>query len=172
MFLVARGAAKLVVSMPSGQKVTVALRYPGQFVDLSPGGLARTHPFSAVALVSSEIYTIDIAAIQSAQRRSSGLRIQDADLLRSDLDSLVAGFLRSKLQSPVDRLERLLRDLAAALGARDPRGSARLVLPLENAEMASLCGISESYYKAVRQELERSGRAIRESRNVWVLRSD
>lgn len=172
MFLVARGAARLSFSEPDGREILVALRYPGQFVDLGPRGIARAYPLSATALVTSEIYGIDVAAIRQAQQRNCDLGIQDTDLLRSDLDNLVAGFVRLKLLSPVDRLEQLLRDLAAVLRGQDSSRRARVVLPLDNIEMASLCGLSESHYKAVRHELEKSGRVRREGRNAWVLTSN
>jgi CRP-like cAMP-binding protein len=169
VFLVAGGVAKLVFSEPNGHETLVALRYPGQFVDYWPRQPAGASPLSAIALVTSEIYRIDIATVQSAQEQNPDLRIQDADLLRYDLDDLVARFVRSKLPSPADRLEQLLRELAAVLGRRDSNGKVHVMLPFDNFEFASLCGVSESYYKVVRHELAKSGRVRQEGRRLWVL---
>jgi CRP-like cAMP-binding protein len=169
VFLVARGVAKLVFSEPNGREVLVALRYPGQFVDYWPRQPAGANPLSAIALVTSEVYRIDVSTVRCAQQQNPDLHIQDADLLRYDLDDLAARFVRSKLLSPADRLEQLLRELAAVLGWKDSSGKAHVMLPFDNFEFASLCGVSESHYKAVRHELKKSGRVRQEGRRIWVL---
>jgi CRP-like cAMP-binding protein len=133
VFLVERGVAKLVFLEPNGSEIFVALRRPGQFVDYGPPDAAHAYPLSAIALVTSEIYKIDIAAVQCAHRRNPALHAEDADGLHRDLENLAASFVRSKLLSPADRLERLLRDLAMVLGGgRDSIGRTRVVLPLDN----------------------------------------
>jgi hypothetical protein len=71
--------------------------------------------------------------------------------------------------APADILERLLWELASALGGLVSQGVARLVMPFSNAEMADLCGLSESHYKEVRRELEETGRVKHLERRLWVL---
>jgi CRP-like cAMP-binding protein len=171
VFLVASGVAKLVFSGPNGREVLVALRYPGQFVDYCSHDLGGPYPLSAIALARSEVYGIDIAAIRGAQRQNPGLRNSEAELLRRDLYDLVARLVRSELLPPADRIEELVRGLAGALGGKLPDGSVRVVLPFDNSEMASLCGVSESHYKAIRRELEDAGRIRREGHNVWAIPS-
>lgn len=90
--------------------------------------------------------------------------------LERDLCGLAATHLALKALAPTEVLERLLWELASVLGGLTPQGAARLVLPFSNAEMADLCGLSESHYKEVRRELEETGRARHVARRLWTLR--
>lgn len=169
VFLLARGIAKLTLPLPSGEESLLTLRYPGQFVDYCSHDLGTAYPLSGITIVPSDIYKARIEQVRAARRRNPDLRIHEADLLRRDLYRLAAMRLRLKALSPVDRLERLLWDLASVIGERDSTGEMRLVLPLDNCEMASLCGLSESHYKTIRRELERTGRVSHDGRHLCVL---
>lgn len=168
VFLLARGVVKLVFALP-GDELFLALRYPGQFVDYCSHDLGVAYSLSGITIVTSEIQRISLERVQGAQLQNPDLRVHQADLLRRDLYDLVASHLYFKLLSPVDRLERLLWELAAVIGQRDLMGTTRLVLPLSNCEMASLCAMSESHYKSVRRELQKTGRVRHEGRCFWVL---
>jgi len=171
VFLLASGIAKLVLILPGGDELILGLRYPGQFIDYFPRSSGVASRLSGITIVTSNIHRIAIERVQAAQLANPGLRIQTADLLWCDLYNLAHRHLHFRVSPPADRLERLLWDLSAILGKRDSRNRTRLVLSLSNFEMASLCGVSESHYKAVRRELEDTGRVRHESPHVWVLTS-
>lgn len=169
IFLLASGVAKLVLLQPSGNELVVALRYPGQFVNYFSAGVGAPSSISGITIVASDVYRINVPRVRAVQQGNPGLSIQPADLLWADLCSLAAKYVQLKSSRPICRLAQLLWELAAILGKKDSPTRIRLVLPLNNFEMASLCGISESHYKAVRHELEATGHVSHEARHVWIL---
>lgn len=169
VFLVARGIVKLVVELPCGEEVFLTLRRPGQFIDYSSLDSGIAHPFSGITIVASEIHRISLDLLRAAQRGNPDVGRRQASLDREDLHDLAARHLRFQLRSPAQRLESVLWELAAVIGESDSGGRTRLVLPLDNSEMASLCGVSESYYKTIRRELEQAGRVSHEGQCRWIL---
>ncbi len=168
-FLLARGIVKLVYSSPDGGQHLLSLRYPGDLIGDWWLDLRMHCPFSAITAVPCEIHRVDAAQIRERERRDRNAEHFHLETLQRDLCSLAATHLALKGLAPTDILERLLWELASVLGGLAYRGPARLVLPFSNAEMADLCGLSESHYKEVRRELEETGRLRHVARRLWVL---
>lgn len=163
-FLLARGIVKLACSSPEGNQHLLGLRYPGDLIGDWWLGLRMHCPFSAITAVPCEIHRVDGAQIRD--RNGEHFHVET---LQRDLCSLAATHLALKDLPPTDVLERLFWELASVLGGLTAQGSARLVLPFSNAEMAELCGLSESHYKEVRRELEEAGRVRHLARKLWML---
>lgn len=168
-FLLARGVVKLLYSSPDGGQHLLGLRYPGDLIGDWWLGLRMHCPFSAITAVPCEIHRIDSAQIRERARRDRNAEHFHIETLQRDLCSLAATHLALKGLAPTDILERLLWELASVLGGLAAQGPARLVLPFSNAEMADLCGLSESHYKEVRRELQETGRVRHLARRLWVL---
>jgi len=168
-FLLARGIVKLVYSSPDGGQHLLGLRYPGDLIGDWWLDLRMHCPFSAITAVPCEIHHVDSAQIRERARRDRNAEHFHIETLQRDLCSLAATHLALKGLAPTDILERLLWELASVLGGLASEGPARLVLPLNNAEMADLCGLSESRYKEVRRELEETGRLRHLARRLWTL---
>jgi CRP/FNR family transcriptional regulator len=171
-FLLARGIVKLTYSSPDGGQHLLGLRYPGDLIGDWWLDLRMPYPFSAITAVACEIHRIDSAQIRDRALRDRNAQHFHAETLQRDLCSLAATHLALKELTPTDILERLLWELAAALGGLAAEGNARLVMPFSNAEMADLCGLSESHYKEVRRELEKTGRVRHLARKLWALHRD
>jgi CRP/FNR family transcriptional regulator len=168
-FLLARGIVKLAYSSPDGGQHLLGLRYPGDLIGNWWLDLRMHCPFSAITAVPCELHRIDCALVRDGAIQNRGALRFHVETLQRDLCSLAATHLALKGLAPADILERLLWELAAALGGLASQGVARLVLPFSNAEMADLCGLSESHYKEVRRELEDTGRVKHLERRLWVL---
>jgi CRP/FNR family transcriptional regulator len=168
-FLLARGIVKLAYSFPDGGQHLLGLRYPGDLIGDWWLDLRMHCPFSAITAVPCELHRIDSAQVRDRALRDRSALHFHVETLQRDLCGLAATHLAFKGLSPADILERLLWELAAALGGLASQGVARLVMPFSNAEMADLCGLSESHYKEVRRELEETGRVKHLERRLWVL---
>ena len=169
VFLLAHGIVKLAYSSPDGGQHLLGLRYPGDLVGDWWLDLRMHCPFSAITAVPCELHRVDSAQIRERAIRDRNVQHFQVETLQRDLCSLAATHLALKGLAPTDILERLLWDLASVLGGLASHGAARLVLPFSNAEMADLCGLSESHYKQVRRELEATGRVRRLARRLWML---
>jgi CRP-like cAMP-binding protein len=168
-FLIAQGLVKLVVCQPNGHEFIFALKYPGQFIEYSYLDGTFSNHISARTVVASHIYRVNRRDLQDAQRNNPNVSSLQIEILRRELCAVTDKHLALRLSSPIDRLEALLWELAAVLGGVESTRKARLVLPLDNGEMAMLCGISESHYKAVRHDLEQTGRLTHQDRRLWIL---
>lgn len=168
-YLLARGIVKIAYSSPDGGQHLLGLRYPGDLIGDWWLDLRMHCPFSAITAVPCELHRIDSALVRDRALRDRSALHFHVETLQHDLCSLAATHLALKGLAPADILERLLWELAAALGGLASQGVARLVMPFSNAEMADLCGLSESHYKEVRRELEETGRVKHIERRLWVL---
>jgi CRP-like cAMP-binding protein len=168
-YVVARGIVKMVFSFSDGSNKLLGLRYPGQLIGDWWLDLNMNCPFTAVTTVPCEIYRLDIKQMREAQRRNRSVGDFHREMLERDICNLAATHLELKGLAPTEILERLFWELAAVLEGLESRGTARLVLPLSNMEMADLCGLSESHYKEVRRELEDTGKLKHLARRLWVL---
>ncbi len=168
-FLLARGIVKLVWLSPDGNQHLLGLRYPGDLIGDWWLHLRMRCPLSAITVVPCEIHRVDAAQIRDGARRDLNVEHFHVETLQRDLCGLAATHLALKDLVPTDFLERLLWELASVLEGLGSRGTARLVLPFSNAEMADLCGLSESRYKEVRRELQETGRVRHVARRLWVL---
>ena len=168
-YLVVRGIVKLVFSFADGSSKVLGLRYPGHLIGDWWLDLNMNCPFSAVPSIPCEVHIIDITRMREARQQDRILGDFHSEMLQRDLCNLAATHLELKGMAPTEILERLMWELAAVLGGLESRGTARLVLPLSNMEMADLCGLSESHYKEVRRELEETGRLKHLARRLWVL---
>jgi CRP-like cAMP-binding protein len=169
LFLLARGAVKLVFACPAGGSSPLGLRYPGHLIGDWWQHLDGRHLVSAVAAVTCEVHRLDAARVRAAEQRDLTVAGFHQRALERDICDLATALLESKMLSPADVLERLLWELTAALDGPRSQGAARLVMPLTNAEMADLCRLSESRYKEVRRSLEAAGKLRRTERRVWIL---
>jgi CRP-like cAMP-binding protein len=168
-FLLARGIVKLVYTSPDGAQHLLGLRYPGHLIGDWWLDLPMHCPFSAITAVGCEIHRADFAQMRERVQRDRYAQHFHRETLERDVCSLAATHLALKGLEPTEILERLLWELASVLGGLGSQGAARLVLPFGNAEMADLCGLSESHHKEVRRELEETGRVKHLARRLWVL---
>lgn len=169
VYFVVRGIVKLVFSFADGSNKLLGLTYPGHLIGDWWLDVDMHSPFSAVTTVPCEVHRVDTPQMREAEKRDRRVADFHREMLERDLCNLSATHLEMKGLPPTEILERLLWELAGVLGGVESRGTARLVLPLTNSEMADLCGLSESHYKEVRRELEETGKLKHLARRLWVL---
>jgi len=168
VFLLARGVVKLIHASTDNEESLLGLRYEGELVGDWWAGVMSVHPVSAVAANPCELHRYRLNKIVFREPcESTAASDLHRRLLQLDLCNLAATRLEPKVSSAT-RLELRLRELAAVPGRADSAGEVRLVMPLTSAEVASLCGLSESHYKALRHRLEADGRLRRRGRS-WIL---
>jgi CRP-like cAMP-binding protein len=170
LILISRGMVKVTFSPPDGDKLLSRLRYPGQFVEQCACDLGVPSPVSATAIVPCEVHRIDLARINEARVRNLEVGAFEKYILKRDLYNAHAANIELQTLTPARRLERLLSQLATVLGAHRSSGPVEFVLPLDNVEMASILGLSQTHYKQIRGELEDQGRLGRQGRRVVLTK--
>jgi hypothetical protein len=156
-----------------GEYLLLGLGCPGEPVGAWWVVVTVAYPASAVAAVPYQVHRLSLDSIRVPDSRGQAT----ADLLRQtmhmDLCLLAAALLDFRALPPAELPQQHLWDLAAVLGNADSAtsaGQARFLMPLNNAEIAGLCVISESHYKAVCRQLEAAGALERKGRRLWILR--
>lgn len=170
IFLLASGIVKLTHTSADGEDSPIWLRYTGEMVGDWWAGIMAQHPVTAIAAVRCEVHRLSVDAVRapgsSGQTTAADIRRQ---MLQLDLCKFAAAHQELKALSSSALLEQRLWDLAVVLGRSDSPGQVRFVMPLNNTEIANLCGLSESHYKAVRRQLEVAGKLERRNRRIWIL---
>lgn len=172
VFLLASGVVKLVYGSPDGGSVFLGLRYAGDLLGGWWGDPRMNYQFSAITLAPCEIHHLSAARMRTMVHSDHMVAHHHRKALENDLFNVLMNHLALKGLSATERLESLLWDLANHLGTVECSEGTRLILPLNNRDMASLCGLSESHYKKVRSDLEATGRLRRCGRRLWVLPRD
>ena len=154
IFALISGITKLEHVSGDGRNSLLGLRYPGNLVGDWWAGTATVYPVSAIALVpcrARELSSGKMAEIESGDRTAADLHRL---LLQLDCCKLAQGHLDRQRHSASALLEELLWNMATGLDARNTMDQVTFVMPLTNAQMSDLCGLSETHYKEVRHQLE------------------
>ena len=169
IFLLERGVVKLSCTLPNGQPTLLSLRLPGQLV----GGtcfllLSESYPVSATAATECRLCRIRSGSMQQELNRSPEaarflLRQQSLDLYNQ-----AVALVEAKTLNTSARFVQLVRQLTAVLAPDRARRPLRLPLPLSDAEMASLLGVTKEYFNRLKKQWQNEGRFRWEGRTLVI----
>ena len=159
IFLLERGLVKLNCALRDGQQALLSLRLPGQLVDgTGVHWLGESYPVSAIAATECRVCYVSSEAMLCALQRNPEMA---QFLLRQqclDLYNQAVALVDSKTLNAAERFAQFVQYLAAVLDLHRTRKPVRLVLPLSNAEIASLLGITKEYFSRLKKQLQKQGR--------------
>jgi CRP-like cAMP-binding protein len=158
VFLLERGLVKLSCALPDSRQALLALRVPGQLV----GGvfvhwLGEYYPVSAITAIECRLSCLSGDVMQRELHRNPEVA---PFLLRQqgfDLYNQAVALVEAKTLDTTELFAQLVRQLAAVLDLpRTPR-PLRLPLPLSDAEIASLLGVTKVYFSRLKKRWEEKG---------------
>ncbi len=138
----------MVHTPEDGRDSLLWLRYPSDLIgDWWPTQSGSGSAFSAVALGPCSVHELSLDAMRTIEARDRSAADFHRRVLQLDICGLAQAHLELKTLPPQAIVERRLWSLASVLGRTDSSKRIHFVMPLTNAEMASLCGLSETHYK-------------------------
>ncbi len=158
-FLLERGLVKLWCTLPNGDETIVALRFPGELIEGWACVLQIPREFSATTLTECELHRVEARRLHDLARNGG----EAAMLL---LRSLSMGFYRTcldvvdlKTLTARQRLEKLMLQVEQARPGEKFSECLPHHVPLRDAEMAALLGVSPEYLSRTKKTLHRRRRA-------------
>ena len=158
IFLLEHGIVKLSCALPDGQQALLSLRLPGQLV----GGmfvhwLGETYPVTAIAATECRAASLSGEVMQRALDRNPAV----AQLLFRqqgvDLYNQAVALVEARTLNTSERFAQFVQHLVTALDLpRTPR-PLYLPLPLSDAEIASLLGVTKVYFSRLKNQWEEEG---------------
>ena len=171
VFLLERGFVKLSCMLPNGQPTLLSLRLPGQLIgDTCVHLLSESYPVSVTAATECRVSRIQREAMQQEVNRNPEaaqflLRQQSLDLYQQ-----AVALIEARTLTTAERFAQCVRHLTAVLELPRTRGPRRLLLPLSDAETASLLGVTREYFNRLKKQLQSEGRFRWEGRTLVILR--
>jgi CRP-like cAMP-binding protein len=170
VFLLARGLVLLYSHSPDGEESAFGLRFPGQILDYCAHGLDTAYPFSARALVPSTLHRIPVPAALAKEAAGGEIGILFQRLIRLELFNTAVFIVALKTTTIADRLEHLLRLIAAGLGiVPEADGSVRVPALLRDEQLADLLGCSARQFKRIKKKIRQHGRLRVNGRTVILF---
>lgn len=158
LFLIEHGLAKLEVDTEAGERVALALLFPGDWAGLCCACLDGPHFISGTTLTESLIYEVEarrlLEVTVNLPEAAKLLAATLAHVTKGAVDSLLA----LKVRSGRGRLESLLSDLASVAGRKTRGRQVLLRLPVTNAEIAALISVTPEHLSRIKRELRAEGR--------------
>jgi CRP/FNR family transcriptional regulator, cyclic AMP receptor protein len=168
--LIASGVVKLTTRDPGGREAILGLALPGELIGEIPAIDGKAQPTDALAATHCEVLGIDAALLREILARHGLAALAVARSLSARLRWVSDTALERTASDVPARLAGRLLDLAELLGAG--RGHGEFDLPLVQADLASLAGMSrESACKTLRTFKAR-GLLDYSGRRVRILRPD
>ena len=157
VYLVRRGAIKLIWCDPDGRETIVGLRWPGSFVGAPALIATQPSPASAVTLVEC---TAEQIPGERFVRMLSGnaafaTRVQEAQ--SREIVELMQDLGQLGCISAMTRLENFFRKLTGSAGDQGCLPDGRLRLPLKRKELAALMAISPEHLSRILREMVSEG---------------
>lgn len=169
IFLLERGLVKLSCALPDDRQVLLAFRLPGQLV----GGMfvhwvGENYPVSAIAATDCRVSSISGEAMQRALDRNPAVA---QFLLRQqgiDLYNQAVALVEAKTLNTSELFTQFVQQLAAVLDLPKTHKSLRVMLPLSDAEIASLLSVTKVYFSRLKKQWEAEGRFHWEGRMLVI----
>lgn len=170
-FLVEQGVVALTHHLSTGKQVFLALRGPGQIFGHSRHLLNHSFELSASALTHCAVRVLDPRWLVEQVRRGGDAGVLLMEQHAYELYESGAALIDLVHLDASIRLERFLVRFAAVSGVLHGE-EMHLHLPLTDAYIASLLGISAQQFSAIKRKLVSEGKArqIRDTQ-TWIISS-
>lgn len=167
VMLILDGCAKVLVSADDGSTVLLAIRAPGDVVGELAALDGRPRSATVVAARGISAHVVSGVAFRACLRERPDVA--------TELQRSVAGKLRAAIRYRIDatsaavpvRLARTLDSLVRSYGRPTPQGL-RIDVPLSNADLAALAGLSSASVQRALRALRADGAIRTEYRSVLV----
>jgi CRP-like cAMP-binding protein len=169
IFLLTEGLVLLYCDLPDRAESALGLRFPGQVLEQCAHHLHLPYPVSARTLIPSTIYRIAADELRERERQNREISLFFERQLRIDLYNADVFIMELKTSSPVERLDRLLRLLAAGLGCNPKFGVLQVPMPLRDDQLADMLGCSARHLKRIKKQLQQEGRLRTAGRQGLIL---
>ncbi len=169
VFLLERGLMKLSCALPNGQQTILSLRLPGQLIgDAYIHWLGESYPVSAIAAIDCRVCCISIEAIQAELQRNPEVAQFLICQQGLDLYNQSAALIEAKTLNAPERFGQFVQHLTIVFDSNRARGPVRLPLPLSDAEIASLLGITKEYFSRLKKQMQKKGHFQRKGRTLVI----
>ena len=170
-YLIVQGIVALYYPLTSGQETLFLLAYPGELVNSS--ALDTSYPETpsptGSAVTNCIVYRIDARLMEAAERDDSEIVKMFNRALQKSINKRTQKLIELKTLPPAERLRRNLCELAQVLGFDVTGKPVRVWLPLKDAELAMLLGLSERQFKRVKKSFQEDGKVRVDNSRAFVL---
>ena len=157
IFFIEDGLAKLVRFDGSGREQILGLRGAGWFLGAAFVMVGRSHPASAVAVTSCAVRRLSREAFLELMADQPGLSWHVHRMHSREVLSQFHHMADLGVKTARQRLERVLRRLAAAAKPNGGGKEVRLLSPLKRWELASLIAVTPEHLSRLIKQLRDDG---------------
>lgn len=171
LFFLRKGIVKLTSTAVSGRKQVLDICFSGSPVSSSALlGQSQAYPFSSETITDCHIISLNPSAFSHFLQQNTEFSYAFHQLQAAQAEQHLQTLEQIKTQDVPERYIRLLRQFAAELGTRTiEEGTWRVVLPLEDTEIASYLAISPEYFCKLQKRMQEQGLLRRKGRSVLLL---
>ena len=170
IFFMDDGLAKLARSDKNGREQILGLRGPGWFLGAAFAMAGRSHPASVIAVTSCAVRRLSRDAFLELMVDQPGLSWHVHRMHSRELLSQFHHMADLGIKTARQRLERVLRRLAAVTKPNGGSGEVRLLSPLKRWELASLIAVTPEHLSRLLRRLRDDG-VIRVHKG-WIVIPD
>ena len=171
IYLVTRGAIKLVGRDRRGNEAVLGLALPGDLVGAEAAIDGLSQPTDAIAAAPSSVLAIETARLLDAMETDGRAAVAVARSVSTRLRWSYASTLERSARDAPARLAARILELAEAIGR--PRGGAIEVdLPMARTDLAGLAGMCRESASKAMGALRREGVLDFRGRHIRILRPD
>jgi len=169
VFFLVSGLVKLVHVESDGRELILGLRLPGSFIGSSAAIVGGDCTVSAVTVTPCRVQRTSAhafrALLEADPKFSWQVHLSHGREIESNAGRLgELGCLRSR-----DRVESVLRALAAAVPTSPPPNDQRIRVPMRHYEIARLVAVTPEHLSRLLHELQDRGRIRLEARSIVLL---
>lgn len=165
LYILCQGYAKLVLRTPSGKRLLISFRGPGEFLEGIPSG---EHVMSAVAVGEAAVSFLPKELALELFERQPELAVEVARRLSRDRHMLLGRLACFAHGSVKERLAKGLLELGKHYGVRCEEGLL-IDLPLSQLDLADLIGASRQKVNLNLQKLVNQGLIRAERGRITIL---
>jgi CRP/FNR family transcriptional regulator len=171
LYLVGRGAIKIVKEFPNGKNAILGIFGPGTTVAEVAVVDGKPYPASAVAQEDSTVGALDSNMFMEVLRQEPEVAIQLVSGLGAKLRELTMSLSAMAVETVEKRLARFLVKLAGRIGEAEG-GQVSMTLPLTRRDIAEIIGASFEVVERSLKKLKERGVIAVEGKEVTILDID
>lgn len=174
LFLIEDDIVKLTVNTPIGPEAVLMIRFPGDLLGGYSATLKVPEFVSAVAVTDCLISSVATPRASEVLKASADAASWLAERQTLDAVRMTLLLLQSRMLNAEQRLFRLLRDIAFVTGiaSATDRKRVRLKLPVLEADVAQLVGVTPKSFSRLKKRLVLDGRLTQEGSAIFSFSLD
>lgn len=170
VYVIDFGLVKLVRVNRDGHEMIFGLPSSGWLLGATEAVLKKSHPFTAATLTFCYLHQIPVEDFLGRLKKNAQLSWYVHEALCREAFDQVASVEELRCSTARRRLERLLRQLIAALKPDHAGTGIRLKLPLKHWEIAELIAVTPEHLSRIFKQMQFEG--IMRNEKGWVIVGD